>query len=93
MLKLPDFIKRAVERAIHDASNPQGMHTNGPCMARIEVSQLNALLQRATQEIVIGVDCLDDNITSVVVMSRVKDITTVTGEATVQRGKSGIISF
>jgi len=93
MLKLPEFIKRAAERAIHDASNPQGMHTNGPCMARIEVSQLNALLQRATQEITIGVDCLDDNITVVVVMCRIGEVTTVTGQATVLRGKSGMISF
>lgn len=93
MIKLPDFVKRAAERAIHEASNPVGMRTNGPCMARVEASVLNALLQRATQEVVIGIDCLDDNITTVVVMSRIGEVTTVTGEASVQRGKSGMISF
>lgn len=41
---VPDFIARNVERAIQDAMNPQGMHTNGPCMARVEVSQLQRLL-------------------------------------------------
>lgn len=41
---LPEFIVRNIERAIEDAMHPKGMHTNGKCMAQVEVSQLQRLL-------------------------------------------------
>lgn len=41
---LPQFIIDKVERAIDDAKNPKGMHTNGPCRVQVEVSHLERLL-------------------------------------------------
>lgn len=41
--KLPEFLTRKVEQAIHDAKNPKGMRTNGPCIAHIEVTHLERL--------------------------------------------------
>jgi hypothetical protein len=46
-MKLPEFIQKAAERAIHDATHPQGMHTNGKCMVSMEVSQFQRLLMVA----------------------------------------------
>jgi hypothetical protein len=39
------FIIDKIERAIHDAKNPKSMHTNGPCIAHIEVTCLERLLR------------------------------------------------
>ena len=41
---LPGFVAEKVERAIHAALNPKGMHTNGPCYVHIEVTCLQRLL-------------------------------------------------
>lgn len=46
--KVPEFVIREAERAIHAATNPTGMHTNGQSMARIEASKLALLLRYAT---------------------------------------------
>mgnify|MGYP001616742376 CR=1 FL=1 len=45
--KVPGFLIDAAERAIHDAQNPKGMRTNGPCMAMIDASKLAILLRYA----------------------------------------------
>jgi len=45
--KVPGFLVKTAERAIHDATHKKGMQTNGPCMATIEVSHLNTLLRYA----------------------------------------------
>ncbi len=45
--RLPEFIAQNVERAIEDALHPKGMHTNGKCMAQVEVTQLQCLLRAA----------------------------------------------
>ena len=42
---LAEFIIRKIEQAIHDAKHPKGMHTNGPCMAQIEVTHLERLFR------------------------------------------------
>jgi hypothetical protein len=47
MSKLPGFLKDKVERLIHEATHPTGMHTNGPTYVRIEASQLAMLLRYA----------------------------------------------
>lgn len=44
---LPEFLIRAAERAIEDATHPKGMHTNGPAIAQIEASKLAAILRHA----------------------------------------------
>lgn len=45
---VPRFIVRKAEQAIHTATHPTGMRTNGPAYAQIEVSHLMALLRYAT---------------------------------------------
>lgn len=44
---LPKFVVEKVERLIHEALNPKGMHTNGPCYVQIEVTHLQRLLRAA----------------------------------------------
>ncbi len=43
--QVAQFIIDKIERAIHDAKNPKGMRTNGPCYAQVEVTCLERLLR------------------------------------------------